>query len=116
MCDIDIEYFYIIEQDDVVVFTPKQLIRDIIWDYSNSFIPFTNGERYYVYQDLTFQLIEYYETHYPYINVQIHKVDENDKLLPSIIVSKIKKEDKDNIIRISSQLMTNYINKKFSLL
>lgn len=116
MCDIDIEYFYIIEQDDIIVFTPKQLIRDIIWDYSNSFIPFTNGQRYYVYQDLTFKLIDYYEDKFPYINVQIHKVDENDKLLPSIIVSKIKKEDKDAIIRTSSKLMTDYINKKFCLL
>lgn len=115
MCDIDIEYFYKDYTDDTIIFTPKELIRDIIWDYSNSFIPFTNGQRYYVYQDLAFQLIDFYEKHFPYINVQIHKVDEVDNKLPSIIITKVNKEDRDIIVQYSDKLMTNYINKKFSL-
>jgi hypothetical protein len=116
MCDININYFYIIEKDDnTITFTPKQLIRDIIWDYSNSIIPFSKGKRYYVYQDITFKLIDYYEKYYPYINIQIHKHDEIDKLLPSLIVSKVKKEDKEDIIKVSINIMTEYINRKFSL-
>jgi len=115
MCDIDIEYFYLSDKEDTLTFTPKEIIKDIIWDYSNSFIPFTNGQRYYVYQDLTFQLIDFYEKHFPYITVQIQKVDESDKNLPSIVITKIKKEDKDIITQYSNKLMTNYINKKFSL-
>lgn len=121
MFDINIDYFYIIEKDDTLTFTPKELIKDIIWDYSNSFIPFSNGKRYYVYQDLTFKLIDYYEKYYPYINIQIYKVDEVDdmdevdKLLPSLIVSKIKEEDKEAIIKISMNIITEYINRKFSL-
>lgn len=115
MCDIDIEYFDMIDKDDTLTFIPKYLIRDIIWDYSNSYIPFTNGQRYYVYQDLTFQLIDFYEKHFPYINVQIQKLDEIYENLPSIIITKIKKEDKDIITQNSIKLMTNYINKKFSL-
>lgn len=115
MCDIDIEYFYITDKDDTIIFTPKELIRDIIWDYSNLFIPFTNGQRYYVYQDLAFQIIDFYEKYFPYLSVQIQKINESDKTLPSLIVSKIKKEDKDIITQHSNKLMTNYINKKFSL-
>lgn len=115
MCDINIEYFYIIQKDDSITFTPKPLIRDIIWDYSNSFIPFTDGKRYYVYQDLTFQLIDYYEKAFPYITAQIQKIDETDKLLPSIIIHNIKQEDTDIIIKNSSKIMTDYINRKFSL-
>jgi hypothetical protein len=115
MCDIDIEYFHIVPKNDSITFTPKHLIRDIIWDYSNSFIPFTNGKRYYVYQDLTFRLIDYYETAFPYITAQIHKVDETDKLLPSIIIHNIKQKDTDIIIKNSSKIMTDYINRKFSL-
>jgi hypothetical protein len=103
MCDINIDYFYTIEKDDTITFTPKELIRDIIWDYSNSFIPFSNGKRYYVYQDLTFKLIDYYEKYYPYISIQIHKVD------------KVKEEDKEAIIKVSMTIMTEYINRKFSL-
>lgn len=116
MCDINIDYFDIIEKDDIIIFTPKMLIRDIIWDFSNTYIPFSNGKKYYVYQDLTFKLINYYEKHYPYINIQIHKVDEVDKLLPSLIVSKIKKQDKDDMINDSMKIMTEYINRKFSLI
>jgi hypothetical protein len=115
MCDINIDYFYTIEKDDTITFTPKELIRDIIWDYSNSFIPFSNGKRYYVYQDLTFKLIDYYEKYYPYISIQIHKVDEVDKLLPSLVVSKVKEEDTEAIIKVSMTIMTEYINRKFSL-
>jgi hypothetical protein len=115
MCDIDIDYFNCIDTDTTLTFTPKELIRDIIWDYSNSFIPFTNGQRYYVYQDIAFQLIDFYEKHFPYLNVQIQTVDDSNKNLPSIIITKIKKEDKDIIIQYSNKLITNYINKKFSL-
>jgi hypothetical protein len=114
MCDINIEYFHLVDNEDTIIFTPKELIKDIIWDQSNSFIPFTNGKRYYVYQDLAFQLIEFYEKHFPYISLQIQKADDPDSL-PSIIVTKIKNEDKDIIIQHSTTLMTNYINKKFSL-
>ena len=117
MCDIDIEYFDITIQDDTcVIFTPKLFIRDIIWDESNSFIPFSNGKRYYVYQDLAFQLIEFYETHFPYINLHINNAQIDDTILPSLVVKKIKKEDLQQIISLSSKLMTNYINKKFCLL
>jgi hypothetical protein len=117
MCDIDIEYFNITVQDDTcVIFTPKQLIRDIIWDESNSFIPFSNGKRYYVYQDLAFQLIEFYETHFPYINLHINNTPVEGDVLPSLVIKKIKKEDLQQIISLSSKLMTNYINKKFCLL
>jgi|LakMenE18May11ns_1017448.scaffolds.fasta_scaffold9207864_1 hypothetical protein len=115
MCDINIDYFYTIEKDDTITFTPKELIRYIIWDYSNSFIPFSNGKRYNVYQDLIFKLIDYYEKYYPYISIQIHKVDEVDKLLPSLVVSKVKEEDKEAIIKVSMTIMTEYINRKFSL-
>ncbi len=117
MCDIDIEYFDIAFQDDsTVIFTPKQLIRDIIWDESNSIIPFSNGKRYYVYQDLAFQMMEFYEIHYPYVNLHIHNVSIDDTNLPSLLVKKIKKEDLSSIVSQSSQLITNYINKKFCLL
>ena len=115
MCDINIDYFYIIIKDDIITFTPKELIKDIIWNYSNSFIPFSNGKRYYVYQDLTFKLIDYYEKYYPYINIQIHTIDEDDKLLPRLVVSKVKEKDKESIIKVSMNIMTEYINRKFSL-
>ena len=46
MCDIDIEYFHLDEKDNhTVIFTPKQLIKDVIWDFSKLFIPFSNGKR-----------------------------------------------------------------------
>ena len=117
MCDIDIEYFDItIKNDSTVIFTPKILIRDIIWDESNSFIPFSNGKRYYVYQDLAFKIIEFYETYFPYLNLQINNTSIDDIVLPSLIVSKIKTENLQEIIGLTSKLITNYINKKFSLI
>jgi hypothetical protein len=118
MCDIDIDYFETTIQDNntCVIFTPKQLIRDIIWDESNSFIPFSNGKRYYVYQDLAFQLIEFYEERFPYINLHINNVSIDDASLPSLVVKKIKTEDLEEIISLSHKLMTKYINKKFCLL
>jgi len=121
MCDTNIQYFNVIEQNDeqdtkeqcTLIFTPKTFIYDIIWDLSNSIIPFTNGKRYYVYQDLTFHLIDYYEIHFPYIHVRIHNNDSNS--LPSILITHIQLQDKHTIIHHTQQIITHYINKKFSL-
>ena len=61
------------------------------------------------------RLIDYYEKYYPYINIQIHTIDEDDKLLPRLVVSKVKEKDKESIIKVSMNIMTEYINRKFSL-
>jgi hypothetical protein len=119
MCDININYFNIIEKDNNIIFTPKPLILDVVCDYSNLFIPFITNERYYIYQEIVFQLMELYEEHFPYLNIQI-KISYNThkyayEKIPHIIVSNVKEADKDIIIQSSNQLMTNYINKKFSL-
>ena len=117
MCDIDIEYFHLDEKDNhTVIFTPKQLIKDVIWDFSKLFIPFSNGKRYYVYQELTFKIIDYYELNFPYLSVNILTAEEGHKNLPSIVISNIKSEHKNTIIQNTVKMMTDHINRKFSLL
>lgn len=117
MCDIDIEYFYIKELDkDTIVFSPKDLIKDIVWEYSNTYIPFTNGKQYYVYQDIAFKLMEFYEKYYPYVVLVINIVKDTDEQLPHILIGKLKPYDKDTIIKYSTKIMTDYINKLFSLM
>ena len=117
MCDIDIEYFDMKEFDkETVIFTPKELIIDIVWEYSNTYIPFTNGKQYYIYQDIAFKLMEFYEKYYPYVMVVINIVKETDDSLPHILIGKLNPNDKDNIIKSSIKIMTNYINKTFSLM
>jgi hypothetical protein len=111
--DTNIEYFDIDIKELNIVFTPKEFIKDIIWDYSNIFIPFTNGKRYYVYQDLVFNIIEFYENNnYSYISISINN---ENKLVPKIEITNIKDDDKANILKLTSKIITNYINKKFSL-
>lgn len=105
----NISFFYINKTNNTITFIPKEFIYDILKDYSNSFIPFTNGNRYYVYQDITFQLMDFYEKYYPELNVQISK----DNSL-SITVYNVN-ENMDSIIKSSNDILTNYINKKFSL-
>lgn len=117
MCDIDIEYFHLEEQDNqTIIFTPKQLIKDVIWDFSNVFIPFSNCKRYYVYQELAFKLIDYYELYFSYLTVTILTAKETDKNLPSIVITNIKQQHKNTIIQNTIKIMTGHINRKFSLL
>jgi hypothetical protein len=117
MCDIDIEYFELKELDkDTFVFTPKELIKDIVWEYSNTYIPFTNGKQYYIYQDIAFKLMEFYEEYYPYVVLVINIVKETDDKLPHILIGKLKSHDKDTILKYSNKIMTDYINKTFSLI
>lgn len=115
MCDIYFEYFHSDEIDngDSFIFTPKQLISDIIWDVGNIFIPFSNGKRYYVYQEIAFKLIDYYESYYPYLTLKI--INSQEPNLPSILINKIKSSDKENIIKNTKKIMTDHINKKFCL-
>jgi len=117
MCDIDIEYFDLTEIDkSSFMFTPKQLIKDVVWEYSNKYIPFTNGKQYYIYQDIAFQLMEFYEEYYPYIMLNINIVKEIDDKLPHIIISKVKEYDKEYVLKYSNKIINDYINKTFSLL
>lgn len=106
-------FFHINTTDNTIIFTPKPFICDILWDYSNSFIPFTNGNRYYVYQDMTFQLLDFYEKMHPTLNIQISTDNTNDKGL--ILTIHNVKDNMESIINSSNDILTHYINKKFSL-
>jgi hypothetical protein len=113
MLDLNIEYFKTSITKTQIVFTPKEIIQDILWDCSNTFIPFSNGKQYYVYQDIVFNIIDFYEdSDYSYISISINN---ENKEIPSIVISNIKEEDYQYILKISSNIITNYINKKFSL-
>lgn len=108
----DFEYFNIEQKDDnSIIFTPKNIIIDIIFEFSNRIIPFSNGERYYVYQDVVFFMIDFYEKDYPYISISISVIDN----VPNIIINNIKPLDYKYILQVSSRFLTKYINKKFSL-
>jgi hypothetical protein len=106
-------FFNITTTNNTITFTPKHFIRDILWDNSNSFIPFANGKRYYVYQDMIFQLIDLFETMYPTLNIQISIDNTNDNGLQFIIHNVY--DNQESIIKDSNRILTNYINKKFSL-
>ena len=107
----DFEYFNIEQKNDSIVFTPKNIITDVIFDFSNRIIPFSNGERYYVYQDIVFNMIDFYEKDYSYISISINMIEN----VPNIIIGNIKVLDYEYILEISSKFLTKCINKKFSL-
>jgi hypothetical protein len=106
-------FFHIQTTDKNITFTPKPFIRDILEDYSNSLIPFTNGKRYYVYQDMIFQLLDLFEKMYPTLNIQIYTDNTNENGLQFIIHNVY--DNQESIIKDSNDILTNYINKKFSL-
>ena len=107
-------FFNIKTTNNTITFTPKPFIRDVLWDYSNSFIPFTNGKRYYVYQDMTFKLLDFYEKMHPTLNVQIYTdTTSNDKEL--ILTIHNVNENMESIVKSSNDILNLYINKKFSL-
>lgn len=123
MLDLNIQYFNtsVIHSSKetsehitcTIIFTPKELIKDIIWDFSNTFIPFSNGKKYYIYQDLVFNIIDFFDNSiYSYISTSINN---EDKQKPSMIISNIKESDYKDILKICNEIITNYINKKFSL-
>lgn len=108
--DINFEYFYITFLDGLLTITPKEIIMDIICDYSQTIIPFSNGKTYFVYQELTFHIIDFLETLGFDFNVRLYP-------LSKVISIEINK-DKDNEETINKikQFTTDYINKKFCLL
>lgn len=110
-------FFYIKTTSNTITFTPKPFIRDILWDYSNSLIPFTNGKRYYVYQDMTFQLLDFYEKIHPTLNIQISTDNNTDNTTDKELILTIHNvnENIESIVKSSNDILTNYINKKFSL-
>lgn len=122
LLNIDIEYFNV-ETDqfnNTIRFIPKELIWDILWDDSNINIPFSNGKVYYVYQDLAFSLINDLETLYPYITVSIGSISVQHNsstqiLVPTIVLNNTRLENVAQYIESSSSVITNYINKRFSL-
>jgi hypothetical protein len=108
-----------------IIFTPKNIIMDILYDNSNHIIPFSNGKYYYVYQELTFKLIDFLEK--DHVSVQIDVSDQ----LPKIIITNNLKEGKCNelnnvlcnecdelnyVLYESKKFLNDYINKKFSLI
>lgn len=114
-----------------IIFTPKNIIIDILYDNSNHIIPFSNGNYYYVYQELAFKLIDFLENEH--VSVQINVSNQ----LPKIIITKNKCNDKCNecnkcndecnkcndecnelnhILHESKNVLNDYINKKFSLI
>lgn len=104
------EYFNVTHETETsLVFTPKEIIKDIIYDKSNNIIPFTNGQCYFVYQDITFKIMEYLEN-YPHISLKLVK-----EKLPKIILTNIKDDEFDLILKATNTILTSYINKKFSL-
>ena len=110
-------FFNIKTTNNTITFTPKHFIRDVLWDYSNSFIPFTNGKRYYVYQDMTFKLLDFYEKIYPTLNIQISTENLNDNTTDKGLILTIHNvnENMESIVKSSNDILTSYINKKFSL-
>jgi hypothetical protein len=106
-------FFNIQTTNNTIIFTPKHFIHDILWDNSNSFIPFTNGKRYYVYQDMIFQLLDLFETMYPTLNIQISTDNTNENGLQFIIHNVY--DNQESIVKDSNRILTNYLNKKFSL-
>lgn len=105
---LDINYFSVVQNIDTLVFIPKDLIQDIIYDNTHVLIPFSNGKVYLVYQVITFDIMEALEEFK--INVNI---DLNEKY-PHIIISNIKEKDYIDVLNISSKIINNCINKKFS--
>lgn len=111
----NIEYFNVEIHDFKLIYTPKEIIKDIIWDDGNIIIPFSNGKKYYVYQELVFDLIERLENT---VNVTI--CNDNTEL-PKIQINLGKLEEEkakhniNKIIELANDTLTNYINKKFSL-
>lgn len=106
---LDINYFAVKQYQDKLIFTPKELICDIIFDNTSHIIPFSNGKVYLVYQDLTFEISDALEQYNTSVNIDF------SLKIPQIIISNIKKDHK-NILHISSKTINNYINKKFSLI
>ena len=107
---LDINYFSVVQTIDTLVFTPKDLIQDIIYDKTSVLIPFSNGNVYLVYQVITFNIMEALEEFKININIDL-----NEKY-PRIIISNIKEKDYINVLNISSSIINNCINKKFSLI
>lgn len=110
----EFEYFTISKIIDnnihKVIFTPKEFIHDIYFNTTNHIIPYTNGKCYFVYQDITFKILEFLENNnYDNLIVQL-----NNNNIPDIIISSKTQQD-DSIITNINKIITKYINKNFSL-
>ena len=110
----NIKYFDYISNNNQIIFTPKQFIKDIIYENGNTLVPFTNGKYYYVYQDITFEIIKNLEKDYSHISMQIIDIYEKNKL-PKIVAINIQKHEFDIILAKINFILTKYINKRFSL-
>ena len=103
-------YFKITKQNNnTVVFTPKEIIHDIYFDTTKNIIPYTNGKCYLVYQDITFKIINYLQKINPNLTVQLNK----NQVIPEIIIKGDNLDD--TLLSNVNKIMTNYINSKFSL-
>ena len=109
-----VNYFNYELKDDCIVFIPKKLIIDLIWEQSDTVIPFTNGKTFYVYQDIAFKLIDYYDKYYPYISLSISK-EHGIEQQYVYTVRNIKSEQKPEVIKHTHDILNHYIDKKFSL-
>ena len=95
-----------------VIFTPKKIIHDIYFNTTKHIIPYTNGKCYFVYQDITFKILEFLEkNNYDNLTVQLNN---NNNNIPDIIISSKSQQD-DSIITNINKIMTKYINRNFSL-
>ena len=97
-------YFDIIKSNKNIIFKFNVIIIDILWDYSNKYIPFSK-KLYYNYQDLVILIIDLVNIH---TSIQVLVEQKNI----SIILSNLSEE---NIVFIS-QIITNYIDSKFTIL
>ena len=97
--------------DNSISITFLHYINDIIYDNSNSIIPFTNGKYYLLYQDISFNILKLLQS--MNITTDIHIQQE---LSGSPIIHILSNIDTAYLISIITPLINNSINKKFSLI
>lgn len=107
----DYDYFNYKYINSEIIYIPKEIIHDIIYDDSTYPIPFTN-KFYKIYQDITFKLVDYFQYNYPYLIIKIKLSDS----IPEIIISNVNELNFKFIQSKSNEIINKYINNKFLLI